>query len=82
VPRLPSISIDTSRAAWLYRLSGSLSEISSLEDKLLVHVTDAFKDVGGASSKYATELSLFNSLKSTLEHLEGYVSNTSESRVK
>jgi hypothetical protein len=66
----------------LYQLAGSLSEISSLEDKLLVHVTGAFKDARGASSKYATELSFFNSLKLILEHLERFVGSTNESRVK
>jgi hypothetical protein len=44
--------------------------------QILVQVIGAFKEAGGASSKYATEVSFLNSLKSTLEHLERFVDGT------
>jgi hypothetical protein len=47
--------------------------------QLLVKVISAFKEAGGASSKYASEVSFLNSLKSTLDHLEQYLGNTSHS---
>lgn len=44
--------------------------------QILVQVIGAFKDAGGASSKYAAEMSFLNSLKSTLDHLERFASST------
>jgi hypothetical protein len=38
--------------------------------QLLVKVISAFKEAGGASSKYASEVPFLNRLKSTLDHLE------------
>jgi hypothetical protein len=48
--------------------------------KVLIEVITAFKEAGGASSKYASELAFLNSLKSTLDHLERFVSSTSSSQ--
>lgn len=36
----------------------------------LVEVISAFKEVGGASSKYALEASFLDSLKLTIDHLK------------
>lgn len=47
--------------------------------QLLIEVINAFKEAGGASSKYASEVSFLNGLKSTLDHLEQFVSSTSQS---
>lgn len=47
--------------------------------RILVQVIDAFREVGGASSKYATQVSFLQSLKATLEHLERHVRNTAQS---
>jgi uncharacterized protein YoxC len=44
--------------------------------QILIEAVKAFKEAGGASSKYASELSFLNSLKSTLGHLERFASST------
>ncbi|PMD66546.1 uncharacterized protein K444DRAFT_120472 [Hyaloscypha bicolor E] len=45
--------------------------------QILIETVKAFKEAGGASSKYASELSFLNSLKSTFDHLERFASSTS-----
>ncbi|KAH8595421.1 hypothetical protein B0O99DRAFT_686840 [Bisporella sp. PMI_857] len=49
--------------------------------QLLVEVFSAFKEAGGASSKYISEVSFLNGLNSTLQHLEKYVSNTAQNDI-
>ncbi|KUJ08713.1 uncharacterized protein LY89DRAFT_741560 [Mollisia scopiformis] len=44
--------------------------------QILTQVIKAFKEAGGASSKYLREVSFLNSFKATLEHLERFVSST------
>jgi hypothetical protein len=45
--------------------------------QFLVEIIGAFKEAGGASTKYALEVSFLNSLRSTLDHLERFVSSSS-----
>ncbi|KAF2273062.1 uncharacterized protein EI97DRAFT_482656 [Westerdykella ornata] len=45
--------------------------------KLLVNVFSAFKETGGASAKYASEVAFLNSLTSTLQHLEKQIGASS-----
>jgi hypothetical protein len=45
--------------------------------QVLIEVISAFKEAGGASSKYASEVSFLNSLKTTLDHLEKFVRSSS-----
>ncbi|KAL4932169.1 uncharacterized protein BDV17DRAFT_288245 [Aspergillus undulatus] len=46
--------------------------------KLLIDLFNAFKEAGGASSKYTAEVSFLNSLNATLGHLETYAGNNSQ----
>jgi hypothetical protein len=48
--------------------------------QILIQVIKAFKEAGGASSKYAAEVSFLNSLKATLDHLERFVSRADSSQ--
>jgi uncharacterized protein YoxC len=48
--------------------------------QILIQVINAFKEAGGASSKYASEVSFLTSLKLTIDHLERFVSKTSSSQ--
>lgn len=47
--------------------------------QILVRVIDAFKGAGGASSKYAKQVSFLQGFKATLEHLERHVKGSSPS---
>lgn len=44
--------------------------------QVLIEVISAFKEAGGASSKYASEVSFLNILKTTLDHLETFVTSS------
>lgn len=46
--------------------------------KLLITLLSAFKERGGASTKYASESSFLTSLVSTLQHLDNYVKNITQ----
>jgi hypothetical protein len=47
--------------------------------QILVRVIDAFKEAGGASSKYAKQVSFLQGFKATLEHLERHIRSSSPS---
>jgi hypothetical protein len=48
--------------------------------QVLIQVIKAFKETGGASAKYAVEVSFLMRFKATLDHLERFVSSASSSR--
>lgn len=48
---------------------------------VLINVFGAFREVGGASSKYTSEVLFLNSLTSTLKHLEEYVNDTPQNDI-
>jgi hypothetical protein len=48
--------------------------------QIITQVIKAFKEAGGASSKYASEVSFLNGLKATLDHLERFVGSTESSQ--
>jgi hypothetical protein len=47
--------------------------------QVLARVIDAFKEAGGASSKYVSQVSFLQGFKITLEHIEGHVRASSPS---
>jgi hypothetical protein len=49
--------------------------------KLIVSVCGAFKEAGGASSKYSAEVSFLGSLTATLRQLEEYTAATADSSI-
>jgi conjugal transfer/entry exclusion protein len=49
--------------------------------KILISVISAFKDTGGASGKYASEVSFLNSLTATLQHVEKQADGTSQDAI-